>query len=76
MYAHNHCHEEQSSQQDKPPLGRALEMLQARPPADCVLLKGPLDSGVDGNGILPHLELHTLIERHADDDQTLCIHPA
>ena len=31
------------SQQDKPPSGRALEMLQARPPADCVLLEGPLD---------------------------------
>ena len=44
VYAHNHCHKEQSStQQDKPPSGRALEMLQARPPADCVLLKGPLD---------------------------------
>ena len=43
VYAHNHCHKEQSStQQDKPPSGRALEMLQARPPADCVLLKGPL----------------------------------
>ena len=44
VYAHNHCHKEQSStQQDKPPSGRALEMLQARPPADCVLMKGPLD---------------------------------
>ena len=33
VYAHNHCHKEQSStQQDKPPSGRALEMLQARPP--------------------------------------------
>ena len=32
VYAHNHCHKEQSStQQDKPPSGRALEMLQARP---------------------------------------------
>ena len=39
--AHNHCHEEQSStQRDKPPSGRALEMLQARPPADCVLQHG------------------------------------
>ena len=44
VYAHNHCHKEQSStQQDKPPSGRALEMLQARPPADCILLNGPLD---------------------------------
>ena len=44
VYVHNHCHKEQSStQQDKPPSGRALEMLQARPPADRVLLKGPLD---------------------------------
>ena len=44
VYVHNHCHNEQSStQQDKPPPGRALEMLQARPPADSVLLKGPLD---------------------------------
>ena len=44
VYAHNHCHKEQSStQQDKPPSGPALEMLQARPPADCVLLKGPID---------------------------------
>ena len=44
VYAHNQCHKEQSStQQNKPPSGRALEMLQARPPADCILLKGPLD---------------------------------
>ena len=44
VYAHNHCHKEQSStQQDKPPSGRALEMLQVRPPADCVLQKGLLD---------------------------------
>ena len=41
VYVHDHCHEELSStQQHKPPSGRALEMLQARPPADCVLLKG------------------------------------
>ena len=41
VYAHNHCQKEQSStQQDKSPTGRALEMLQARPPADCVLLEG------------------------------------
>ena len=32
-----------SSTQEKPPSGRALEMLQARPPADCDLLKGSLD---------------------------------
>ena len=38
VYAHNHCHKEQSStQQDKPSSGRAHEMLQVRPPADCVL---------------------------------------
>ena len=44
VYAHNHCHKEQSStQQDKPPSGRALGVLQVRPPADCVLQKGPLD---------------------------------
>ena len=32
VYAHNHCHKEQSStQEDKLPSGHALEMLQARP---------------------------------------------
>ena len=64
VYAHNHCHKEQSStQQDKPPSGRALEMLQVRPPADCVLLKGPLDKSSRQTGAAPATRTLMLFHR-------------